>query len=211
MKKIVICLLMTILLTGCTAVRINTNSIDNIWSVVLSKDNDLYNRVGKGYKYYVPGGVSYIDTNDLNEKLYADGSYYYLYIDAISYYYKKEFSYTEKTDLFYSKAIDINNKKGYLEITKQADNNYYIQFMYNYAKIEAIVSKEDINLTVLNASYILSTVKFNDNVIALMLDSSLFTSKEEVYDIFTVKENTDYFLKVADDSDTPSTDEEGSD
>ena len=97
-------------------VRIDTNSIDNTVNVVLSKDNELYNRVGKGYKYYVPRGVNYIDTTDLNEKLYSDGNYYYLYVDAISYYYQKEFSYTEKEDAYYSRLIEQNGKKGYLEI-----------------------------------------------------------------------------------------------
>ena len=69
MKKIilVICLL---LLSGCSIVRIDTSNIDNIVSIVLSKDNKLYNQVGKGYKYYVPRGVSYIDTSDYNDTLY---------------------------------------------------------------------------------------------------------------------------------------------
>ena len=78
MKKLII-LMLCFLLTGCTAVRIDTTNIDNIVNVVLSKENNLYNRVGKGYKYYVPRGVTYIDTNDLNDKLYSNGIYYYLY------------------------------------------------------------------------------------------------------------------------------------
>ena len=60
MKKFAI-LFLVVILTGCTAVRIDTTSIDNIINVVLSKDNKLYNRVGRGYKYYVPHGVTYID------------------------------------------------------------------------------------------------------------------------------------------------------
>ena len=38
MKKIAI-LFMLLLLTGCTVVRIDTSSIDNIVNVVLSKEN----------------------------------------------------------------------------------------------------------------------------------------------------------------------------
>ena len=57
MKKIVIVLLI-FLVTGCTAVRIDTSSIDTITNVILSKDNNLFNRIGKGYKYYVPRGVN---------------------------------------------------------------------------------------------------------------------------------------------------------
>ena len=65
MKKIIIFIL--IFVTGCSVVRIDTKSIDNIVSVVLSKNNTLYNQVGQGYKYYIPRGVSYIESNELND------------------------------------------------------------------------------------------------------------------------------------------------
>lgn len=184
MKKILIIILL-LLTTGCTIVRIDTSNIDNIKNIILSKDNQLYNRVGKGYKYYKPRGVSYIDTNELNDILYSNGNYYYLYIDAVSYYYKKDIKYKEK-DVYYSKKID-GEKKGYLQISKK-DNKYHVEFVYNYAKIEALVNKEDINKVVLDATYILSTVKFNDNIIKLMLDDDYFTNKEEQYNMFKIKE-----------------------
>jgi len=185
MKKlaIIISIILLSVTTGCTAVRIDTASIDNIVSVVLSKDNTLYNRVGKGYKYYIPRGVTYIDTNELNDKLYSNGNYYYLYIDAVNYYYKNKIEYSEKEDAYYSRKID-GEKEGYLEINEYEDK-YLINFVYNYAKIEAVVEKEDINEVVLNASYILSTVKFNDNNIKLMLNEEYFTNKEEKYEEFS--------------------------
>lgn len=184
MKKIGIILLMIICVTtGCTAVRIKTDSIDNIIAVVLSKENTLYNRIGKGYKYYIPRGVSYIDTSDLNDKLYSEGNYYYLYIDAVNYFYKNKVSYEKKEDVYYSKKIE-GEKEGYLEIIEQ-DDKYLINFVYNYARIEAMVDEEDINEVILNASYILSTVKFNDNIIELMLNEDYFTNKEEQYKEFS--------------------------
>ena len=72
MKKILVVLMLLFLTTGCTVVRIDTDSIDNITNVVLSKNNKLYNRIGKGYKYYKPRGVSYLDTNELNDVLSID-------------------------------------------------------------------------------------------------------------------------------------------
>ena len=66
-----------------------------------------------------------------------------------------------------------------------------VTFSGNYAKIEAMVNKKDIESVVLNASYILSTVKFNDNIIELMLNEEYFTNKEETYDIFKKDENSD--------------------
>lgn len=188
MKKIaiIISIIVLSLTTGCTAVRIDTQNIDTIVSVVLSKNNTLYNRIGKGYKYYIPRGVTYIDTNDLNDKLYSNGNYYYLYIDAVNYFYKSSVEYTENKDSYYSRKID-GEKNGYLEINQVGDK-YLINFVYNYAKIEAMVEEEDINEVVLNSSYILSTVKFNDNVIKLMLNEEYFTNKEEKYEEFSKKE-----------------------
>lgn len=196
MKKGLLILCLMFLLSGCTIVRIDTTSIDNIINVILSKNNDLYNRVGKGYKYYVPRGVNYIDTTDLNEKLYSNGNYYYLYVDAINYYYQKEVSYEEREDVYYSRYINKNNKQGYLEIRELENEQYYVQFMYNYAKIEAMVDKDSLNEVVLNASYILSTIKFNDDVIALNLTEDYFTNPEEVYDIFQTNEENDNYNKL---------------
>ena len=193
MKKVIliICLL---LVSGCSIVRIDTSSIDNIVSIVLSKENNLYNQIGKGYKYYIPRGVSYISTSDYNDTLYSDGIYYYLYVDIVSYYYNKEVTYTENPDSYYSKIFNIDSKKAYLEINKE-NSKYLIEFWYNYSKIEAICDLEDINDIVLNASYILSTFKFNNNVIKTVLDDT-FLVADEKYDMFESKKQTDDFLKL---------------
>lgn len=203
MKKIVILLLVALTLTGCTVVRINTDDIDNTINVILSKDNDLYNRVGKGYKYYVPRGVNYIDTVEFNDKLYSKGNYYYLYIDAISYYHNKDMDYEVKENIYYSREFSINDKKGYLEIEQQNDK-YLINFFYNYARIQALVEQEDINDVVLDSTYILSTVKFNHEVIKLMLDDEFFTNKEETYDIFESTAEEDNFLEYVDEDEIES-------
>lgn len=186
MKKKVILLLTVLLLAGCTIVRIDTKSIDNITSVILSKNNKLYNRIGRGYKYYVPRGVTYIDSSGSNDKLYSNGVYYYLYLDEVNYYYKKTIKYKENNNAYYSKKIDNNKKQGYLEITKK-DKMYLIEFVYNYAKIEALVPQSHINETVLNSSYILSTIKYNKNIIKLSLKDNFLKEKEETYQEFTKK------------------------
>lgn len=192
-KGIILCLL-AILLTGCTVVRIDTTSIDNMVDVVLSKDNTLYNRVGIGYKYYVPRGVTYIDSSETNDRLYSNGVYYYLYLDEIGYYYKSSLDYKEDSSKYYSRKLNNDGSKGYLEITKK-DGLYLVEFVYNYAKIEALVPKEDIEMTVLNASYILSTIKYNHNIVKLSLGDDFLKTKEEKYDEFTSKKETDSFLR----------------
>lgn len=193
MKKLIL-LLLTLLLSGCTIVRIDTNDINNTIDVVLSKNNTLFNQVGKGYKYYIPIGVSYIDTENFNDILYSNGNYYYLYIDTISYYYNVKKEYTINDQAYFSRSININDKYGYLEINEQNDL-YFVEFMYNFAKIETLVNKDDLEEVILNASYILSTIKFNNNVINMMLDDEFLVSEEQ-YDIFTSKQETNDFLKL---------------
>ncbi len=194
MKKIITILLIIFITTGCTVVRIDTKNIDTTINVVLSKNNKLYNRIGKGYKYYVPKGVSYIDTDEFNDKLYSNGIYYYLYVDAVSYFYKREINYKENKNAYYSRKINIRDKKGYLEINKVKDDKYYVYFLYNYAKIEALVPKSELDTVILNASYILSTVKFNNNVVKLMLNDDYFINKEENYDVFESKKTNNNSL-----------------
>ncbi len=190
MKKIVLLVLVTVILTGCTIVRIDTTSIDNIVDVILSKENTLYNRVGRGYKYYVPRGVTYIDSSGSNDKLYSNGVYYYLYLDEIGYYYKKSINYKVDNSKYYSRKINNKGNLGYLEITKQ-DDLYLIEFVYNYARIEALVPEDDINDTVLNCSYILSTIKYNSNIVKLSLEDDFLKNKEEEYNVFSSKNNDD--------------------
>ena len=185
MKKILIFILVLFV--------IDTSSIDTIVNVILTKENDLYNHVGSGYKYYIPRGVSYIDTDNLNDKLYSNGSYYYLYVDVISYTNGVKFEYEEKENVYYSRKIsqeDGFKASGYLEIVDKGNGLYYVKFLYNYASIETIVEKDNLNLAVLNSAYILSTIKFNTDVIDLMLDDDYFTKKEEKYEVFSKNEDS---------------------
>lgn len=197
MKKIVV-LICILFLTGCSIVRIDTKSIDNIIDVVLSKNNTLYNQIGKGYKYYIPRGVTYIESDDFNDKLYCNGSYYYLYIDAVSYYNKIATDVEKENELYYYKKISKKDFKsdGYLKIAKQ-NSLYRIEFVYNYARFETIVDKDSLNQTILNASYILSTIKFNKKIVDLSLNEDYFINKEEKYNSFSnYGETTKFDLNV---------------
>lgn len=202
MKKKAILLVILILMSGCTIVRIDTKSIDNIIDVVLSKQNNLYNQIGKGYKYYIPRGVSYINTSEYNDTLYSNGNYYYLYIDVVGYYYKKNITYEESNNQYYFKKIQNADKTGFVSISK-VDDKYLIDFAYNFSRIEAMVDKDEINDVILNASYILSTIKYNSSVIKIMLDDDYFKNKEEKYTVFEQQgNNNDFFPIYEDDTNT---------
>ena len=194
-KKILILLIPLILLSGCSVVRIDTTSIDNTINVVLSSDNKLYNRTGRGYKYYIPKGVTYIESNELNDKLYSNGNYYYLYVDVVSYYYKSPIEYEKSNNPYYDGNISNGNKNGHLRIENYGDSKLFVQMDYNYAKIETYIDNKDLNQTITDLSYILSSVKFNDSLLKKMYESGNFSSKDEVYKLFDNKEKEGNFLE----------------
>ena len=192
MKKYLL-LFLIVLLTGCSVVRIETNSLDTIVDVVLSKNNTLYNRDGQGYKYYIPNGVTHIDTDDLMQTLYYKGEYLYLYVDIVSYYYNKDIKYKKNDYAYFTKKIDNDDKQGCVEVIKQ-DDLYYVNFKYNYARIEALVKKENLNNTILNASYILSTIKYNRRLIKTMLDDEYLINKAGKYDLYKTNSKEEKFV-----------------
>lgn len=192
MKKYMI-LFLILILTGCSVVRIDTDSLDNIVDIVLSKNNSLYNTDGQGYKYYIPNGVTHIDTDDLMQTMYYKGEYYYLYVDIVSYYYKTNLKHEINKNAYFYKKINNKNQKGYVEVVKK-DNLYYVNFYYNYAHIEALVQKENLSNTILNASYILSTIKYNRNLIKTMLDEEYLINKAGKYDLFKTSDKTEKFI-----------------
>ena len=196
MKKIVLLLVTCLLITGCTVVRIDTTSIANITGVILEKENTLYNHVGKGYKYYIPRGVTYIDTVGLNDVLYSDGIYYYLYVDAPAYMNKLSIDYKEE-NIYYSAKIDTNGKTGYLKI-KQDGDKYLIKFVYNYSSFETIVEEKYITKVITDAAYMLSSIKYNDTIIKLTLDEDYFVNREEQYKEFISNGSSGNFLKAPD-------------
>ena len=121
---------------------------------------------------------------------------YYMYVDVISYYHKVKNVYDKSEDSHFSKRLDYNNKTGYLQVDEVKDK-YFIQFVYNYVKIEAYVSKDDLTDTITNICYILGSVKFNDSVIDSMIGDNALDYKEEDYNLFKAKSNKESYMEVA--------------
>ena len=63
----------------------------------------------------------------------------------------------DSSDCYYYYKINNNNKIGYVKITKDKDK-YFMKVVYNYAKIEAYVDKDNLTKSVEDMSYILSSV-----------------------------------------------------
>ncbi len=194
MKKSLLILLILLFLSGCSITRIDNYNYEKLMDKILSLDIKTYNKIGKGYKYYAPYGVVRTNSKDYNDTLKKGDNTYYLYVDVISYYYKNNNSYKSKGDSYFYRKINNKGKIGYIDI-KKSKNKLYIEMMYNYAKIETYVDENDLNDSIADITYILSSVKFNDTLLKKMYESGNFDSKEEVYKLFDNKEKDGNFLE----------------
>lgn len=180
MKKCLL-LLTLIFLCGCTNIQ-EARPQDLIKEIVSSK-NYSYNEYRTGYKYYLPLSMSCLSSKKYNEIL-TDGNYkYYLYVDLVSYLKKNEFSYTVNENAYLSETINYNNLNGYFEVNERNDK-YLIEIMYNYAKIEVIVDKDDINKAIVNSMIVLTTIDYTDDVIKNLLSIDDMSSSEENFSLF---------------------------
>lgn len=191
MKKKIILLIISILtLTGCT--NLTNMSTGEVVDVMLKNDTNLSNNVFDGYKYYIPKGLRLLEKDEYNASLKDEyNNTYYFYIDIISYYNKEEAEYKVNNKAYFSKELDYNNKKGYLEITKIEDTDaYFIEYMYNYGKIEAFVKENEIKSAIINMSSVLKSLEFNRTVLESLIGNNVLDYKEDTYDVMKPKGST---------------------
>ncbi len=199
MKKIFLLSTILILLTGCTSIK--NDNLDNIINKALTSDLIAKNTNRVGYRYYLPKGLKIIYSDNYNDIFTSDKYTYYLYVDIVSFNSKKEFTYNVNNESYYSKTLELNDKKGYIEINNYKNNQYLIEIMYNYAKIEVIVYKSDINSSVLYAMSVLSSITYNNNVIENFLKIDDMEEVEESFNIFEIT-GSDNYLEFATDEET---------
>ena len=189
-KKIFLLLIAILTLTGCT--NLTNMSIDEVVDVMLENDTNLSNNVFEGYKYYIPKGLKLLEKDEYNASLKDEyNNTYYLYIDVVSYYNKEEIDYEVNKKAYFSKELNYNNKKGYLEITKIEDTDrYFIEYMYNYGKIEAFVKENEIKSAIINMSSILKSLEFNRTVLESLIGNNVLNYKEDTYNVMKSKGST---------------------
>ncbi len=194
MKKCLLILLMLFLLSGCTITKVDNYGYEQIMDKILSLNIKNYNKVGKGYKYYAPHGIVRTDAKEYNDVLKSGDNTYYLYVDVVSYYYKTKISYPKNDKSYFYKKLGSKSKNGYINIEKN-DDKLYVQMVYNYAKIETYIKESNLKNAVIDISYILSSINFNDSLLKKMYESGNLDSKEEVYKLFDNKEKEGNFLE----------------
>ena len=185
--------------TACTIENISSNDYMKNVETIIYRDSKYTNTDAVGYQYYLPNGVTVSEVNDFNQKLISNGEIYYLYADIVSYYHSTAFNYVEDKDAYLSKKFEKNGVQGYIKVNEEG-KKYYIEMMYNYAKVEALVKKEDLKDSLNNIAFILSSVKYNDDIVESLIGEEKYNlSDSETYNIFKTKKTTnDNFLKYDD-------------
>ncbi len=200
MKRIIVLLsAITLLMTGCSVVTLSNVDIGNNIKTLLTEKAKLYNVYFEGYKYYVPKGMRFLNKEDYNASFVDSiGNKYYLYVDAICYYHKAKNTYEENKKSHFSRKLDYNKKTGYIQIDKQEDGSFLVNYMFNYAKMESLVKERDLVSVVNNMSIILRSVEFNDKVLESLIGNNILSYKEENFRLFDATTEKGDFLDVVD-------------
>ena len=186
MKKIILIIIILVFTAGCTNInKLSYDDIVNNITTISTKDN-IYRT---GYSYYLPRGMKVADSTLYNEVIEDANSKYYLYVDVVSFYKKITKEYEINNNAIYSSKINYNDKFGYVEVNLLKNDKYLVEIMYNYAKIEVIVDKKDIKLSMISAISILRSIEYNDNIIANLLEDDVLNYAEEEMDIFNTNGN----------------------
>ena len=165
----------------------------------------MYNHIGNGYKYYLPKYMSVKNSINYNETINSNDYIYYLYLDIVSYYNKKNINYKDE-EYYINYKFSNNGIDGYLKVLEETDK-YLVEIIYNYAKIEVNVEKHELNEAKNNSIIILSTIKYDDDVINNVIGENKTNNKEETLNLFDTTKKDENFLDVVEEYDVYEEDE----
>lgn len=181
MKKFLILLLLTIFLSGCTRID-NEKEYKNVANNIINSPTSLVNTATRGYKYYLPKGGSLIYNIDFNQKFRVLEEDIYMYVDIVSYYYKKDLNDYEDDFNYYFSNISSKDKVGYIGINKE-DDEYFVKIVYNYAKVEFYTNEEKLSSLVGYSMVIMNSIEYNDILILEIIEDNNIRSEDSIYNI----------------------------
>ena len=198
MKKILILFSILFITTACTNIQKleYKDIIDN--TINYNKNNKAFNHNGTGYKYYLPKYMSIKNSYNFNEKINSNDNTYFLYVDIVSYYNNKKLENNKECQTNYDFKND--NIDGYLCINSVNDK-YLVEIVYNYAKIEVKVDECYLKEAVNNSIIILSTIKYDRELISNIIVENKIGNKEETLNIFGNKTKKQNFIEVIEEYD----------
>ncbi len=197
MKKIIVLLSIVLLsVTGCSVKKLDNKQFDKNVDTLLSEKVSISNVNFEGYKYYLPVGLKFLNKEEYNA-VFKDRfeNKYYLYVDVIGYYHEVENTYEENDSAYYSKRLDYDGKTGYLEIN-EVSGRYFVEYVFNYGKVEALVDKDDLVRVINNISYVLRSIKYNDEVLDSLVGDNILSYAEENFSLFETQASNENFLDV---------------
>ena len=180
MYKKILFICFIFLLAGCTNINDSQDYVSLVKNCFTSKN--VVNDVSLGYKYYVPKGVEKIHDYDYNQVFLSNDSSIYLYVDIISYYYKKDLQSQKTGKEFYYETFQKGNKKGYIKIEQEGDT-YFVNIVYHYSKIEFYSDFNHLNKLITLSSVMLNSITYNDTVIEKVLEGNLGEFSEFTYEV----------------------------
>lgn len=183
MKKKILLVLFLMLLTGCVRTDINNGDYKDLVSQVINNKTNGTNEVANGYRFYVPKGVRLIENDSNNQIFMGMGTKIYMYVDITSYYYKNSLNYNDIEDSYYSSKVSSGNKTGFIKITKTDDDKFYVEIVYNYAKVEVYTDQYNLNDIITLSSILLNNISYNDNIIENLLDDNHNFGSDITYNI----------------------------
>lgn len=193
-KKLLVCFCLLLFTSGCTSLK--QESYDSIVSLGISSSLSLQNTYRSGYKYYLPKGLKMLNHEGSNEIFSFEDIIFHMYVDRVSYFHNVRKSYDVKSDIFYSRELLQDDKFGYLEIKNLENQKYFVEIMYNYAKIEVIVDKEMMPDVLAYSTSILSSISYQDEVLASLMGEDALTTSEVLYNIFESAETESEYLQI---------------
>jgi len=190
-KNFVFLVIFALLLSGCTKI---TSNLDEVVSAVMVNSKLNANTVSTGYEIYIPTGVKQVIDSDYNQKFKIKNRYIYLYVDTISYYYKNSLNYKTNNDYsYYYKELNLDGKTGYVGVNKVEDDLYFCEVVYNYSKIEFYANNNELSYILANALIMQKSIKYNDNLISIQLESNVSDGRELKYELDSPKDSESTF------------------
>ena len=200
MKRILLIICIVLITTGCKNIYKEDYKILIGDRIEYNYKNKKYNTYRNGYKYYLPKYMSLKDGLDYNETIVSNYYTYYLYVDVISFYNNKIVDYKENSDSYISYKFKYKNNNGYLEVN-EIEDKYLVEILYNYAKIEVKVDKYSINEAINNGIIIISTIKYDKDIIDNLIGENKINKKEESLHIFDETTDDNDFLDIIEEYD----------
>lgn len=194
MKRLIILFTLLIIFTGCKAKNPTISDIDITIEETLNYKVQSANNYFKGYKYYIPRGFKLENKKEDNHVLLSNGENYYLYIDIVSYFHRKEIETTFDSTLYFYKKISYNGIDGYVKVSEPRNDIYFIEVVYNYSKIEAYIKTENLEYALENSIRILASIEYNDIILDTLIGEKTLDYQEETYNFFESKREDGNFM-----------------